>query len=246
MPGYFRRFSSPRLISFRSISFGLSSFGLLLAAALLAASALVPAPCLAAAEETPEAALRQVQTAIDTSDAALLEKYMDVGRIAQRGVDAFMSDLVARPPKAVSGGGETLPLLAMLSSAVQSGAQSQTAQTMKMLVAEETRKFVVWGVASGNFSGKPVKKERKATDGGLFSPLFSDASVGRKELRSVKSVTRDGDKATASVTLFDHGSERSYPVDLALTRRQEGNWQVTDVTNAAALISAIRKEAESR
>ena len=241
MPGYFRRFRPSSLISSGSIP-----FGLLLAVALLAASAFVPAPCLAAAEETPEAALRQVQTAIDTSDAALLEKYMDVGRIAPRGVDAFMADLVARPPKAVSGGGETLPLLAMLSSAVQSGAQSQTAQTMKMLVAEETRKFVVWGVASGNFSGKPVKKERKATDGGLFSPLFSDASVGRKELRSVKSVTRDGDKATASVTLFDHGSERSYPVDLALTRRQEGNWQVTDVTNAAALISAIRKEAENR
>ncbi|MEG6504316.1 hypothetical protein [Nitratidesulfovibrio sp. 1201_IL3209] len=118
---------------------------------ILAAILLLAAPRPAVAEETPEAALRQVQTAIDTNNAALLEKYVDVGRIAQRGVDAFMSDLVARPPKAVSGGGETLPLLAMLSSAVQSGAQSQTAQTVKMLVAEETRKFVVWGVASGNF-----------------------------------------------------------------------------------------------
>jgi len=213
---------------------------------VLAAALLLAAPALAAGEETPEAALRQVQTAIDTHDAALLEKYVDVGRITQRGVDAFMADLVSRPPKAVSGSGETLPLLAMLSSAVQSGAQSQTAQTVKMLVAEETRKFVVWGVSSGNFSGKPVKKERKASDGGLFSPLFSDASVGRKELRNVKSVTRDGDKAAASVVLFDHGSERSYPVDLALTRREAGNWQVTDVTNAAALISAIRKEAENR
>lgn len=236
MPGYFCRQILSCLIPSRLIPLGL----------LLAATLLLAVPVLAAAEETPEAALRQVQTAIDTNDAALLEKYVDVGRIAQRGVDAFMSDLVARPPKAVSGGGETLPLLAMLSSAVQSGAQSQTAQTVKMLVAEETRKFVVWGVASGNFSGKPVKKERKATDGGLFSPLFADASVGRKELRGVKSVARDGDKATASVMLFDHGSERAYPVDLALTRRESGNWQVTDVTNAAALISAIRKEAENR
>ncbi|MEG6507213.1 hypothetical protein [Nitratidesulfovibrio sp. 1201_IL3209] len=101
-------------------------------------------------------------------------------------------------------------------------------------------------VEDPNFSGKPVKKERKATDGGLFSPLFADASVGRKELRGVKSVARDGDKATASVMLFDHGSERAYPVDLALIRREAGNWQVTDVTNAAALISAIRKEAENR
>lgn len=217
-----------------------------LSACLVLVATLLPAGFCPAAEETPETALRQVQAAIDTHDAALLETYVDVGHIARNGVDVFVADLTAHPPRAVPGGGETLPLLAMLSGAVQSGAHSQTAQTVKMLVAEEVRKFVVWGVASGGFSGTPVKKGQQGAGGGLFSPLLAGASTGRKELRGVRSVVRNGDRATATVEVFDHGSERAYVVDLALTRRVAGNWQVTDVTNAAALIAAIRQEAENR
>ena len=55
-----------------------------------------------------------------------------------------------------------------------------------------------------------------------------------------------GDTATAQATVYDHGSERSYPVQLDLRLQPEGYWKVTDVKNMADLIRRVRKEAEER
>ena len=76
--------------------------------------------------------------------------------------------------------------------------------------------------------------------------LFADVSTARKELRGVQVQPPKGDLASASATMFDHGSKRGYPVKLGLKRQAEGHWKVTDVTNMAELIRIVRKEAEAR
>ena len=67
-----------------------------------------------------------------------------------------------------------------------------------------------------------------------------------RELRGVRVSPVKGDTATAQATVYDHGSERNYPVQLGLKLQPEGYWKVTDVKNMAELIRKVRKEAEER
>jgi len=192
------------------------------------------------AVESPIATLANIQRAIDGNDYLLLEKYIDVRGIIARGVDRFVADYAANPP-----GGEGDPLMEMLSGGLARESGSAAATTMKMMLAEEARKFVIRGVASGDFSGTPAQ-EAVLPDGGLFAVIFADASTARKELRGVGvSPVKDG-AALAQATLYDHGSERNYPLQLDLRLQPEGYWKVTDVKNMADLIRTVRKEIETR
>jgi hypothetical protein len=194
----------------------------------------------AGAVETPDAALANVQRAIDGNDHALLEKYVDLRGIIARGVDVFIKDYAAYPP-----GGEGDPMLDMLSGGLSAQSGTAADQSMKLMLIEETRKFVIRGVASGDFSGRSSQRQ-DLPEGGIFSVLFADVSTARKELRGVRVQPPKGDLASASATMFDHGSKRGYPVQLGLKRQPEGYWKVTDVTNMAELIRIVRKEAEAR
>lgn len=194
----------------------------------------------AMAAETPDAALAGLQQAIDTKDTALLEKYIDVRQVVTKGVDAFIVDFAQHPPS-----GEGDPMLEMLSGGLAAQSGQVADNPMRLLLIEETRKFVLWGVASGNFSGSPSLRQ-PVQDGGLLSSLFADASIARKELRSIRCTAPKGDLATASAKLYDHGSERSYPVQVRLKRQPEGHWKVTEVSNIRDLIATVRKEAEAR
>jgi hypothetical protein len=202
--------------------------------------ALVLSSGLAWAVEPPAASLANIQKAVDGNDHALLEKYIDLRGIIARGVDQFVVDYAANPP-----GGEGDPLMEMLSGGLARESGSAASQSMKLMLVEEARKFVVRGVASGNFSGRPAQGA-VLPDGGLFSVLFADASTARKELRHVRVQPPKDDRTSAQATLYDHGSQRNYPVLLGLTLQPEGYWKVTDVTNMADLIRMVRKEAEER
>ncbi|PKN41750.1 MAG: hypothetical protein CVU60_10205 [Deltaproteobacteria bacterium HGW-Deltaproteobacteria-18] len=194
----------------------------------------------ALAAEPLGTSLANIQRAIDRNDHVLLEKYVDLRGIITRGVDRFVADYAANPP-----GGEGDPLMEMLSGGLSREADSAAAVSMKMMLVEETRKFVIRGVASGDFSGRP-SKQATLPDGGLLAILFADASTARKELRGLRVNPAKGDTATAQATLHDFGSERDYPVQMALKLQPEGYWKVTDVKNMADLIRRVRKEAEER
>lgn len=190
----------------------------------------------APAAETPAEALTALQQAIDTNNPELLEKYIDVSRIIASGVDAFIADYAAHAPA------DGDPLMDMLSGGLADASQTQASQSMKQMLVLETRKFVIRGVASGDFSGRPSRRA-DLPDGGVLAALFADASTARKELRAVRVQPAQGDVTTASAKVYDFGSERSYPVQLRLKRQPQGHWKVTDVTNLKDLVRTIRAEA---
>jgi len=194
----------------------------------------------ATAAETPEFAVAVIQRAVDAHDPVLFERYVDLRGVIDRGVDAFVRDYAAHPPA-----GEGDPLLDMLAASLNNQASPEAGRSMKLLLVEETRKFVLRGVASGDFSGRPSGRA-DLPDGGIFAALFADASTARKEMRGVQVLPSKGDLAAAAVTMFDYGSKRGYPVKLGLKRQAEGHWKVTNVTNMAELIRIVRREAAAK
>jgi hypothetical protein len=190
---------------------------------------------------TPAQALIEVQRAVDGNDEVLLEKFVDLRAIIARGVDVFVADYAAHPSA-----GEGDPLLDMLSGGLGAESGSAVSPSVKSLLVEEARRFVVRGVASGQFSGRPPSAGRELPEPGILSALFADVSTGRKELREVRvQRLRDG-RSTAAATLFDHGAGRGYPVLLALSRQPGGFWKVTDVENLENLVRLVRREAGGR
>lgn len=186
--------------------------------------------------QTPLSTLTAVQTAIDTNDQALLERHIDVAGIIGRGVDAFADELAASPSD------EPNPVLDMLSGGLSdSDGQSGVSPSMKQLLADATYMFVMRGVAAGDFSGHPSARQ-DLPEGGILSALFADASRARKELRHAQLLSTSGDRATASASVYDYGSERSYPVRVRLHRQSDGHWKVTDVDNMRDLIHRILQE----
>lgn len=199
---------------------------------------LLGSPALAV--ETPELAVAAIQKAVDNHDPVLLEKYIDLHGVISRGVDTFVRDYATHPPA-----GEGDPLLEMLASGLNNQSNPEASRSMRLLLVEETRKFVLRGVASGDFSGQPSGRT-DLPDGGIFAVLFADASTSRKELRSVRVQPPKGDRTEATAKVFDFGSERSYPVQLGLARQPQGQWKVTDVGNMAELIRMVRSESGAR
>ncbi len=189
---------------------------------ILAALLLLPAaPALAAA---PEAAIPQLQKAIDGSDAALLEKHMDVRAVVDKGVDAVLAD-----PAAMKAAQQT-PAVALLLAGM--GADPSAKAMIKNVLAQETREFVLNGVSSGAFAGK--KPSKKGT--GLLSPLFADASKGRKEFGPARLVERKGPSATVATSLYDYEAKERYPLELRLLEEQ-GVWRVKEVLNVKQLVT---------
>lgn len=192
------------------------------------------------AGETPDMALAAIVRAVEGNDPETFEHYVDVRGMATQGIDAFVAEFARNP-----GLEEREPLLDMLVMSLGDQGRTSAGQSLRTLLVEESRNFVAWGVASGSFSGN------RPTDvgipgGGVFSRLFADASTAKKELRVARCQRIDDQRADAWATLFDHGSQRSYPLHLLLERRASGSWRVVALRNMDELVHTLHREAAAR
>lgn len=191
--------------------------------ALPALMALATFPALAA---VPEAAIPQLQKAIDDSNVPLLEKHMDLDSVVNKAADFLLAD-----PAALKAAQKT-PAVALLIAGM--GSDPQAKAMLKSILVQETRGFVVQGVSSGAFAGKKISSGSK--NKGLLSPLFAGASKGRKEFGTTTLLERKDGSARISTSLYDAGAKERYPLELRLEEQHEV-WRITEVLNIRQLIA---------
>ena len=185
----------------------------------------------AAAGQTPEAALTDIQKAIDTHDIKLFEQRVAIDALVTQGAETLVS--VLRQSASVETSGLP-PMLALMVASVQDPGM---AKQITNLLVSEVGTFTRSGVSSGFFAGKKTGAKPQ----GLLAPLLSDASTGRKELRARGKSKRMDGGALLPVTIHDFGNGRDYKADLFLTPSGE-SWQVTRIANMNALVSRLKKE----
>jgi hypothetical protein len=191
---------------------------------------LVSVACAAFAAGAPEQAARNAQRAIDTKNAELFDQCVDVGRILNAAMDLLLAE--ADKPN-----GRLPPMLALMLSSVRDS-QAQTA--LRTLIAREAHTFLRYGILSGNFAGKP---DRSVRPEGLLAPLFSDVSMGRKELRVAGPSAPGGqEEVLLPVELKDHGNGNIYPLLLRL-RRQPPDWRIAEIVNLPDIWNQVLAEA---
>lgn len=186
----------------------------------------------AAQAQGPEQAVLGLQRALNTSDAALLDRWADVDGVIGQAVDVFLED--ARTPE-----GQALlpPMLAVVLSSVDSSPQAKA--LVRSTLQKEAGEFVRYGVRSGKFAGKP---KEASPPSGMLAPLFADASLGRKEIRTIGEAVSEKGGYYVPFTLMDYGNGNTYTVE-ATVRKSGEQWRITGIRNIRALMDRIRQEA---
>ena len=180
---------------------------------------LVTVPALA--RQTPEAVLKEIQTAIDASDLAAFERRVDVDALLDQSSSALITALQKAGQVDTSG---LPPMLALMVASVQ---DPSMAKQIKGLLE------------SGFFAGKP---KANANPKGLLAPLFGNVSTGRKELRPRGASRKVNGNVILPATIHDFGNGRDYKVDLGMSPSGE-SWKVTSIANMDKLVSRLQKEA---
>lgn len=149
---------------------------------------------------TPEAeTLAAINATLEQGDSEGFARLVNVDGIINAAITAFAGEAV-KPENA----DRLPPMLALMFS----GAVGQ--EKIRDLLLQETRAFVLNGVASGAFAGKKLPGGKAQ---GIFAPLFAGVSLGRKEIRHVGEPA-PGEKGSSLVSfaIHDWGNERDYPV----------------------------------
>ena len=175
-----------------------------------------------------------IQTAIDGQDSALALGCLDLDSLVETLLNKNLplineqirqGRLVLNPPLA-------LALAAMNAAGPASGTM------VKNFLTAELRKFIVYGVESGSFAGRPLDKDRlHQMDGGVFSHL-GQISTARKVLGPAILMEQDEDSALVRTELFDAGARRSYPLELRLQKKQD-QWQINEIENVEELARTL-------
>ena len=181
--------------------------------------------------ESPRDCVVRAGEALDRADAALFADNVDMDEVIHTGLEVFLAE--SKKPDVAR---ELPPMLNLMLSQVS---DPERGETLRVLLARETKAFVLGSIASGAFSGK---KTAKGNSQGLFGPLFANASMGRKELIQIGTAEVLHDGWRVPCTLLDYGNGIEYPLD-AKVQARNGQLMVTQILNLPELFARIREEA---
>jgi hypothetical protein len=219
----------------------------LLNLSLVFADLCVPAQTMASAEPkdktektaVPEVTLKAeemvslLQKAIDTRDAGLMESLIDFERVSS---SFFQGALPVINTAAAEGKIRLeMPFPALL-SALNSGKSARKAA--EQFLVGEAKKFVLYGVRSGHFAGKPLPNEQLLQlDGGLFLP-FAGKALSHKKFEPGLLAYEDDKLAMIRTALYYGADGRSMDLDLSMQKRGSA-WVITGVENDDEILGSL-------
>lgn len=184
-------------------------------------------PCQA---QTPEQAVYDIQTALETADLSLFEQRVDIEAIVGSGVELFLDRLARGEAPA------TLPpALQLLGTALTT---ANTRDTLQRMLQRELCRFIREGVKSGRFGGKTDTTAPADIRGSLLATI----SQGRKEISRISAAQPDGNGKRISFWVTDHGNGQSYPVTAHLDNQM--GWYLSRIDNMPALLDRLMREAQ--
>ncbi|MBQ9536821.1 MAG: hypothetical protein IJU79_03420 [Desulfovibrionaceae bacterium] len=186
--------------------------------------------CLAA---DPRVCIQDVAAAIDEADVELFKARVDVDAVLKNAIQVFLQEINKPQLKQ-----HVPPMLALMLQ--QAASNEAVGASIRQLLLTETRAFVLNGIASGAFAGKKLSN---STEQGLLTPLFANASLGRKEIVQIGSAQQCPDGWIVPFVVYDYGNELEYSVD-GLVQNNNGSLRLMRIVNLEALIAQIQEEAK--
>lgn len=177
----------------------------------------------------PQETLRSIGASMEAADTASFSKLVDLDGISKQALSELVK--LASDPHTSQWMPPTLALMASHGGLTNARVQS--------FLASEIREFVLYGVGSGGFGGRPVNDYKSQS---MFGPLFAMASLGKKQITKIGTAESfSGGRQLLPFTVHDENGN-DYPVEGVFS--PEGNgWRLTGVNNLQELILMVSREA---
>lgn len=120
----------------------------------------------------PQETLRSIGASMEAADTASFSKLVDLDGISKQALSELAK--LASDPHTSQWMPPTLALMASHGGLTNARVQS--------FLASEIREFVLYGVGSGGFGGRPVNDYKSQS---MFGPLFAMASLGKKQITKI-------------------------------------------------------------
>ena len=127
----------------------------------------------------PQETLRSIGASMEAADTASFSKLVDLDGISKQALSELAK--LASDPHTSQWMPPTLALMASHGGLTNARVQS--------FLASEIREFVLYGVGSGGFGGRPVNDYKSQS---MFGPLFAMASLGKKQIKAYQASKRGG------------------------------------------------------
>jgi len=203
----------------------------LLTAVLLFCSAICFSPASEAAQG-PQEALSAIGASMESADTASFSKLVDLDGISRQALGDLAK--LASDPNTSQWMPPTLALMASKGGLTNSHVQS--------FLASEIREFVLYGVGSGGFGGRPVNDYKSRS---MFGPLFAMASLGKKQITKIGTPEAlSGGRQMLPFTVHDENGN-DYPVEGVFSPDGDG-WRMTGINNMQELILIVCREATAQ
>lgn len=181
--------------------------------------------CLAA--ESPESCIFEIGNAIHKADVKKFESLVDIDAIIYVAFDVFLREV--KKQESVSNLPPTLALL--FSYAADLGSSNVN---MRKFLSSEVKSFVINGISSGSFAGVRTGSR----DMGIISPLFADASIGKKEIRNIGKAMAVANGWLVPFSLYDFGNGHNYHIRGLVSKNSKG-FRLVAIDNINVLVSKI-------
>lgn len=183
------------------------------------------------AADKPENTLWEIQNAIDEANGSEFQNQVDLQPILQNLLNSFLK-YCKKPDSALAGN----VLIKLFTE------QLEASPAIKDLCLKEAETFVLNGINSGAFAGRPVNP---ANLSGLLSPIFANTSMGKKQIISVgeaKKANGEGNIYLIPFVLHDYGNENDYPIIGEFEQTGKNIWRMINIVNIDDLVAQIASE----
>lgn len=177
----------------------------------------------------PAESVTMLQKAIDTSDMLLVEKYLDIDTMLEKGVESIIvdEDVLREAAK--------YPAINM---ALALGPNVGN-EVLRTLLGAEAREYIRHGVASGAFAGTP--RADAPPYRGMFGKAFRGGEKDKRTFGKATVTKKSGDTAYVKTSLSGGRKNKIIPLEL-VARKQKGVWRIVEVANAAQLFGGGGKK----
>lgn len=186
-----------------------------------------PFPASAESQD-PAQSVAMLQQGIDTNDMVLVEKYLDIDTVIEKGVESVVVD------ENVLREAAKYPAINM---ALALGPATGN-EILRSILGAEAREYVRHGVTSGAFAGKPAADAPAYR--GLFGKAFKGGDKDKRTFGKASVTKTAGDTAYVKTSLTGGRKKKTYPLDLVV-RKQKGLWRITEISNVAELFGGGKK-----
>ena len=188
--------------------------------------------------KTPYYSLYLVHKAVESHDTVAFEQHVDLDNIFSKGID----DLIAsgmKGKKSIGIDPVTATIIKLVKPTVAHALKDNVLDSVKKEKAQPAQ--TQNGQAAQKEIDKPKKKNKLEANIPLLNKLKERLDVSNLRIKDSNVTKKDDATANVAIVLRDIKLDKDFNVDLRMTKLDNGEWQIKEITNFVAFLTEVEQ-----